>query len=296
MAELKNFEGVGDQPRWLARTLREQAESCWVEVDGTSIHYLAWNREELEKPSLLLVHGYRAHARWWDFIAPFLTANFRVVALDLSGMGDSGHRLKYTPLTGVKDILAVIEDANLGVTTLVGHSFGGSRVLRTCVEAPECVKQAIVIDTFVLFGEERLPNVAPPSRESRPYPDEISALERFRLMPDQPYALPSLVSYVAKHSLHQTELGWFWKFDRALPQRVLEPDEYELFAGITVPVDVICGENSVVVSEERALRTVEAIPHARGPVVIPEGYHHVMLSQPIALISVLRALLRCGHD
>jgi pimeloyl-ACP methyl ester carboxylesterase len=42
---------------------------------------------------------------------------------------------------------------------------------------------------------------------------------------------------------------------------------------------------------------VAALPDASGPIVIPNGYHHLMFDQPIALISTLRALLarRRGH-
>ena len=31
--------------------------------------------------------------------------------------------------------------------------------------------------------------------------------------------------------------------------------------------------------------------NGRRPIVIPNSYHHVMLDQPLALVSVLRALL-----
>ncbi|GIT39274.1 MAG: hypothetical protein Ct9H300mP8_04700 [Gammaproteobacteria bacterium] len=37
----------------------------------------------------VLIHGSNAHLEWWRFVAPFLADQFRVVALDLSGNGDS---------------------------------------------------------------------------------------------------------------------------------------------------------------------------------------------------------------
>ncbi len=44
------------------------------------------------KPGLLLVHGNGAHAHWWDFVAPYLTDDYHVVAMTFSGMGDPGWR------------------------------------------------------------------------------------------------------------------------------------------------------------------------------------------------------------
>src|SRR5690606_13264894 len=100
-----------------------------VTPDGVRIHYVCWNEHERDKPALLFVHGYRAHTHVWDFIAPFFTNQFRVVALDLSGMGDSDWRENYDYSIFKDDMLAVIDAAQLAPVTLVGHSFGGSRLI-----------------------------------------------------------------------------------------------------------------------------------------------------------------------
>ena len=68
-------------------------------------------------------------------------------------------------------------------------------------------------------------------------------------------------------------------------------DEFERLSRIRVPVDYVLGEDSAVVSPQQAERLVAQIPDCRGPIVIPQAYHHVMLSQPLALISTLRTLL-----
>ena len=49
--------------------------------------YWAWGDEA--KPPLVLVHGGRDHARSWDRVAAAFEADYRVVALDLRGHGDS---------------------------------------------------------------------------------------------------------------------------------------------------------------------------------------------------------------
>src|SRR6266849_2863167 len=81
---------------------------------------------EASDRGLLFVHGGGAHANWWSFIAPYLTRDFRVAAIDLSGMGDSGRRQSYGSDIRAAEMRAVIADAGLGQRPFViGHSFGG---------------------------------------------------------------------------------------------------------------------------------------------------------------------------
>jgi pimeloyl-ACP methyl ester carboxylesterase len=79
-------------------------------------------------PGLILVHGGVAHKDWWDSIAPFLADTRRVVALDLTGMGDSDHRERYSMDTYAREVIAAGETGgafDAGKPFLVGHSFGG---------------------------------------------------------------------------------------------------------------------------------------------------------------------------
>lgn len=278
-------------PAWFSAAIAHAGNSQFAEVDGVQVHYLCWGLEAVEKPALVFVHGYRAHARWWDFIAPFFAERYRIIALDLSGMGDSGHRDFYDGLTFANDIIGVIRHAGIGPATVIGHSLGGTRVLRACVEAPELMNHLIIIDSYIRFGDGAIPDVAAPRPTARPYADKAQALRRFRLMPPQPVALTYAIDFIAHHSLRQIEGGWQWKFDRRLPTVVLEPGEHERFSRIDVPVDIVYGESSSVVDDAMMRQLLGLFRHGRGPVVIPEAYHHVMLSQPLALVSTLRALL-----
>ena len=113
-----------DAPDWFreARALRFEDRS--VEVEGCPIHYVTWGTPG--RPGLVLVHGGAAHAHWWSFIAPQLSHDYQVVALDLSGHGDSGRRDGYPRDLWADEVMAVAEHAGLvGAPILVGHSMGG---------------------------------------------------------------------------------------------------------------------------------------------------------------------------
>jgi pimeloyl-ACP methyl ester carboxylesterase len=111
-------------PRWFTDALAAPHEEHTVVSQGTPIHYLAWG--DRSKPGLMLIHGGAAHAQWWSFIAPFLARQYRVVAPDLAGHGDSGQRAQYARRSFSADVMAVIDDAHFpGPPVLAGHSMGG---------------------------------------------------------------------------------------------------------------------------------------------------------------------------
>ena len=83
-------------PDWFHRAIKQQPESRRVNVKGCPIHYLLWQPlDGAEDPAgLLFLHGGGAHAYWWGHIAPFFRTDFRVAAMDISGMGTNGEQRK----------------------------------------------------------------------------------------------------------------------------------------------------------------------------------------------------------
>jgi pimeloyl-ACP methyl ester carboxylesterase len=81
-------------PEWFTRSLRTPRRRYSVDVDECPINVLAWG--DPGSPGLVLVHGGAAHAEWWAHLAPMFAATHHVVALDLSGHGDSGRREHYS--------------------------------------------------------------------------------------------------------------------------------------------------------------------------------------------------------
>ncbi|HZR38428.1 MAG TPA: alpha/beta hydrolase [Nevskia sp.] len=283
-------DGARAGPSWFRQAIACEAVSFFLPFEGVQLHYRCWNADEAGKPALLFLHGYRGHCRWWDFIAPFFTERFRVAALDFSGMGDSGWRPAYALRQHSAEIGAVIRHAGLAPATVVGHSYGGSRLLRACADGVAGIGHAIVLDSFVNFPDRDPVRSQEPLGRRTPYPDLATALSRFRLIPPQA-AEPWLFDYVARHSLKAAEGGWQWKFDPALPFGAPELDGPELLQRITVPVSYICGERSAVVDAARARRIAGQLARGRGPVILPQAGHHLMLDQPLALVAALRALL-----
>lgn len=278
-------------PAWFQTAVATPAAARFVDVDGCAIHYLAWNDHDAHKPPLIFAHGYRAHARWWSAIAPNFTERYRVYALDFSGMGDSGTRPHYDAGIHAHDLAGLIDNLGIGPATVVGHSFGGTRTIRVCADYPGRIAHAIIVDSYFGFPDTDQPHEWRRLGGGRVFADYQKLRERYRLLPDQPFAFPEMADYIAFHSIRKVAEGWRWKFDFNLPAASNEVDGQDVLARTPNRVDIVAGELSTVLSAERAHRVVKTLQHGRGPIIVPQAHHHIMLDRPLQLIGVLRELL-----
>jgi pimeloyl-ACP methyl ester carboxylesterase len=296
-------------PAWLEEALLVPREEGWVTSGGCDIHYFRWGNPQ--NPGLLLMHGFLAHARCFAFIAPFLARDYHVVAFDLSGMGDSGVRESYPDAVRAAEVEDVARAAGLfehAVKPIViAHSYGGHVALTAMQTLHESFGGLIICDLMVLrpdrlrehFATEK-PMRSDRSRPNRIYPDYEAAKSRFRLAPPQPVSVPSLFDYMAYHSLKQVDGGWTWKFDTSVFESDFGVHERMLRQGETIARTpgrkaIVYGEDSVLFDDDSAAYVRECIRDCACPdmpiVGIPGARHHLMLDEPIAFASVLRALL-----
>lgn len=276
---------------WVQRMIDAPGRSGHLKGGGYTSHYLEWG-DPANPRAMLLLHGFRGHAHWWDFVAPWFAADYRVIAIDFSGMGDSSPRLNYNRSDFVAEVRAMLEMIGSKAVTLVGHSFGGRIAVFAAHEFPQLLQRAIVIDTNIVFADQPL-RTRFVQRPKQIYPDRASACARFRFVPDEPPILPRIMQHLAAHSVKQDGPGFTWKFD-AKPIGSVGWEhvaEGELLAEIDLPIDFIAGEYSAVVPPALANRIGQALRHGRGPIVIPSAYHHVPVDQPLALVAAMRALL-----
>ena len=283
-------------PAWFEQALAAPFASHFVEVEGCRIHYLLWPGDDAraENRGLLFVHGGGAHANWWRFIAPFFTRDFRVAALDLSGMGDSATRAEYNATLRAGEIRAVLEHGRLGQRPfVVGHSFGGYMTMRFGAAFGDDIGGAVIVDSPIRRPDAS-GNVSARRAVSleRHYPSFEAGLSRFRLLPAQPCANEFIVEFIARHSLRQAPAGWTWKFDVGTmsARRWGEPFNEHL-QKLRCRAALIFGQNSALVSRDTADYMSELMGPTAPVVEIPEAQHHVMLDQPIAFVAALRTLL-----
>lgn len=280
-----------DAPRWFQKALAQAPDDCRIAVRGCEIHYLRWGTAG--KPGLLFVHGGAAHAHWWSFIAPLFTSEYRVAAIDLSGHGDSGRRDAYPREVWAEEVVAVAADAGFdGPPIVIGHSMGGFVTIATAAMFGEKLAGAVVLDSPVRRPDPEVEEGTHGRsfRNPKLYPSIDEAMKHFRTVPDQPSSLPFLLDYVGRKSLAAVEGGFTWKFDPAIFRRESPRASHELLAEVSCRIALFRAENGLVTPDIGA--TMYELLGRNAPVIeIPEAYHHIMLDQPLLLVTGLRTLL-----
>lgn len=267
--------------------------SHFVSVDGRRIHYQQYNSGDVAKPVLLFVHGMWAHLHWWDHIVPFFLDRFRVLAMDLGGMGDSEARQDYTPHGFAEEIIAVLEDTGTAPATVVAHSFGATPTVFACGLRPDLIARAVIVDSRLNIptAPTAVPDKSDQLTSKRVYKDPAEAVSRYRLIPPGGTVPPDILRHVASHGLKQVSGGWVWKFDLAIDPQLFHLPPGVIPPGIMTPIDYIFGENSRSVSRSHAVAIGEYLSNCGLPVGLPGAGHHIMLEQPELLVAALRGVL-----
>ena len=216
------------------------------------------------------------------------------MALDLSGHGDSGRRKEYRREVWSDEVMAVSRHAGIvGAPLLVGHSMGGIVCISAAARFGDRLAGAIIVDAPVRRpdpeSEEGTRGRA--FRNPKTYPDFETAVAKFRLIPPQPCDNDWIVEHVARHSVHRTESGWSWKFDPVVFRRASPEAIQENLAQVHCRVALIRGELSFLVTPDVADYMYELLDRNAPVVEIPQAHHHLLLDQPLAFVSALRAIL-----
>ena len=268
-----------------------------IAAGGLRFHYVTWGPESA--PPVLLLHGLTGHARTWDALARDLAADFRVVALDQRGHGDSDRAPDgdYRVATMAGDVEAFVEALGLERFALVGLSMGGRvgiayaggrhapRIERFCIvdigpeiHAPglERIRQMMSGSPERIESEEQAVEFV---RRANPRMAEAGLRDRVR------------------HGIRLLAGGGFeWKYDKALRDMMRQGgrretiDLWEPLRRIAVPALLVRGADSDVLSAEVAKRMIDALTDGR-LVEIPGAGHTVPADQPEAFARAVRGFL-----
>jgi pimeloyl-ACP methyl ester carboxylesterase len=284
---------VAEAPEWFREAVAAPRCESIIEVAGCPIHTLRWG-DAGQKPGLVLVHGGAAHAGWWSFLAPLLVRHYDVVALDLSGHGDSGRRPEYPRRVWADEVLAVIAEARFpGPPVLVGHSMGGLVSIVAASLYGDALAGAVIVDSPVRRPdpESHEGGYGKSFRNPKVYATMAEAIAHFRLIPPQPFTNPFIIEHIARGSLRPVDGGFTWKFDPAVFMKFSTEKMSDYLASARCRVAMFRGEKSIVVPPETGEYMYELLNRSAPLIEIPEAHHHLILDQPLAFIAALRALL-----
>ena len=176
-----------------------------VSADGVQIRYELKGKGE---PTLIFLHGWCCDRSYWRQQLPYFATRHRVVAIDLAGHGESGlNRKAWTMDAFGDDVAAVVAKLGLKQVVLIGHSMGGTVILKAAPKIPGQIIGLVAVDQFYNLEEthtqKEMDEFIAPFRIN--FPDAVSAWVRtiFTSKSD-----PKLVEWVIAHmSARPPEVG-----------------------------------------------------------------------------------------
>ncbi len=165
-------------------------------ADGVQIRYECRGKGE---PALIFIHGWCCDRSYWREQLPYFARKHRVVAIDLAGHGESGlNRIAWTMDAFGEDVAAVVAKLGVKQVVLIGHSMGGTVILKAAPRMPGQVMGLVTVDQFYNLEEthtqKEMEEFIAPFRNN--FPEAMSAWVRtiFTSKSD-----PKLVEWVIAH-------------------------------------------------------------------------------------------------
>lgn len=284
------------------------------------VHVLDWGSEG--KPPIVFLHGMGLTAHTWSMVCLALRQDYHCHAVDLRGHGESEWSpvLDYGAEAHARDVAGVVDAVSPDApVVLVGMSLGGIAALTYAVDHEERLRGLVVVDIAPPLDTEERPegSEARPIQAQAEGPSLADTVEEFidHALVMNPRRDRETLRVSMLNNLRQTPEGkWTWKNDRRPYERMLAtmkeaaegqgdapsspapalPNPFsalgEKLATMTVPVRLVRGGDSLVVSPAAAEAFVAQLPNAT-LVEVPKAGHTVQGDNPPGFVEAVRPFL-----
>lgn len=279
----------------MATSEQRDSETRTVMIDsGGETQEIAYRELGDGDVTVFLLHGVTANHLVWDPIQVELARNYRVIAVDQRGHGNSGK-----PATGYRaehysnDIAGLVVALGGGrPSVLVGHSLGARNSIVAGARFPQLVAGLVAIDFTphietevfdtleqrVSGGDQRFDSVA-----------EIEAYlhARYPLMPHD------AVQRRAAYGYRLADKGYVALADpHAMRETVagLREDLAPSLAALTAPAVIVRGAESVLVTEQ-AFESSRSLRPDLSYETVPRADHYVPEEEPAAIAAIVTAFV-----
>ncbi len=286
--------------------MKPWSDRYWTSRDGLKLHYRDYDGPA-DRPPLLCLHGLTRNSRDFESLAERYAGQWRVIAPDFRGRGQSQHDpqpANYAPPTYALDVVELLDALEVSQAVFVGTSLGGLVTMAVAAFAARRIVGAVLNDVGPELdpaGLERIRTyVGKPVRFGSW--EEAAAAFRDKFGGVHPGYGPQDWLRYAKRVARETEAGVELDYDMAIaePFSTLEaepaPDAWPLLEGLAGrPVLILRGESSDLLSPAVAERMRDSIPGAE-LATVPGVGHAPDFDEPETIEALDRLLQRVLGD
>lgn len=240
---------------------------------------------------VLLVHGYTDNARDWVPLVPYLSAEDRLILVDIRGHGQSSKpECCYARLDFAYDLKLLLDRLDIPRADIVGHSLGSIICQTLAEEWPERVGKVVLISSS---GGPR-----PGRRLRKPDFDFAAEIRKLRepIDPDSPFMVawwdsptpvdPDFIRRQRKDAAGIPLRVWL----AILDQDPLGGDVQRTLSRLKAPTLLIWGSKDPIIDEEHRQTLREALPAAKVKVFNGLG-HNPFWEEPAIVADAINGFL-----
>lgn len=257
----------------------------YLDSRGLRLHYLDWGKNG--KQSMLLLHGFMAHAHAWDEFAVGFLDRYHILALDQRGHGESqwSEDEAYSLDDHFSDIANLVDVLELKNFILVGHSMGGRNALFYTACHPQNIQKLVVVDARPANSIEAAKRL---KHDLLHLPLQASSLDEIvqTIQTLYPYLSVEICQSLVSHGYKEGMPGgpFVPKYDARMgfhsdQMGCITEDLWPFVKNVTCPTLIVRGEGSPFLSREDAQKMREMIPKGEW-VEIPHATHMPLHENP----------------
>jgi esterase len=274
-----------------------------LKINGLRLHYFEWVGAG-QRP-LVLMHGLRDYAYFWQDCANRLMDEFHVYAFDQRGHGESEHAPGgYLVWALASDLARFVDELGLESFDLVGLSLGSRASMAYARESWQRLRHLALVDMgpqMATAGARGLKDNMTSRKAARP--SSFSRDDALAFFREQWPTLdePSLLRLIDNAVVMGEDGLYSNRYDRRLADiatkaAIPEIDFlWESLTRIQCPTLVMRGEHSHILDEEISARMVESLPNGRLH-VFPDTGHSLPRLRPQEFADALRSFLTDRPD
>jgi pimeloyl-ACP methyl ester carboxylesterase len=258
--------------------------------------YTAAYLEQGQGIPIIFLHGFLGEASAWDLVAQQLSGQFRCIALDLLGFGESSKpKLKYTIWHQVEFLQEFIAAMQLEKFYLAGHSYGGwtaaaYAISQVDAQTPNSNLQGMFLiasagirdDSFV----GRYNHMKPLLWETKLVDAALALISPFATLLGKRKQFQAIKH--ARISLVNQPVAKSFLFDRLRPEDAIDTVEKDIHR-INVPTLVIAGTKDDTIPLWHCQTYADRIPHARLE-ILTEADHALISTHAIEIANLIQAV------
>lgn len=279
----------------------------WWSNDGLRLHYRDYPGPA-DRPPILCLPGLTRNARDYHDLARRLSPDWRVIAIDLRGRGDSGYAkdpMSYVPLTYVQDVEALLRELDVARYVAFGTSLGGIVAMLLAGTARERLAGLVLNDVGPEISPEGLSRIRSYVGKSNTWPTWLHAARAVAEANESVYPDFQLEDWLAMakrlyrlNSAGRIVLDYDMKIAEPfrVPGNEAGPDMWRALEGLkTVPTLLVRGATSDVLAANVAERMAGVLEQG-DLLTIPATGHSPTLDEPAAIAAIDRLLARIAAE